>query len=300
MPALPSSSFEVIFQSTLPARGSDCRSGFHLPLLHISIHAPPHGERRGTPAAYVHGLYFNPRSPHGERRGTSGGVCPRVVFQSTLPARGATGFFLQRADAELISIHAPRTGSDPGCRFGRLPASISIHAPRTGSDVAQAVEGHRRQRFQSTLPRTGSDVCVHLVHTSLVISIHAPRTGSDATGSAPPPAQEQDFNPRSPHGGATTMTCNGHTYTVISIHASPHGERQFRKLLLPLLRHFNPRSPHGERLTPPRPRCRCCCHFNPRSPHGERPNAGMAAGRNRMDFNPRSPARGATRMTMCI
>ncbi len=76
-----------------PRTGSDCRSGFHLPLLHISIHAPRTGSDAALPAAYVHGLYFNPRSPHGERRGTSGGVCPRVVFQSTLPARGATGFF---------------------------------------------------------------------------------------------------------------------------------------------------------------------------------------------------------------
>ena len=34
----------------------------------------------------------------------------------------------------LISIHAPRTGSDPGVHDMWLDMYISIHAPRTGSD----------------------------------------------------------------------------------------------------------------------------------------------------------------------
>ena len=33
---------------------------------------------------------FNPRSPHGERRGTQKNAQPARIFQSTLPARGAT------------------------------------------------------------------------------------------------------------------------------------------------------------------------------------------------------------------
>ena len=83
--------------------------------------------------------HFNPRSPHGERR-----FHPRLYGKR-----------------EVISIHAPRTGSDPlgarrhGCRphnFNprsphgeRLEVTevdmqiilISIHAPRTGSDSAK-------------------------------------------------------------------------------------------------------------------------------------------------------------------
>ena len=56
-------------------------------------------------------------------------------FQSTLPARGATRprvYILMRGE---ISIHAPRTGSDIA-RFLHLYmlVQISIHAPRTGSD----------------------------------------------------------------------------------------------------------------------------------------------------------------------
>ena len=33
-----------------------------------------------------------------------------------------------------ISIHAPRTGSDPFDMVERIEKGISIHAPRTGSD----------------------------------------------------------------------------------------------------------------------------------------------------------------------
>ena len=55
-------------------------------------------------------------------------------FQSTLPARGATLQKISTGKMELISIHAPRTGSDAT----RIPVDthsiISIHAPRTGSD----------------------------------------------------------------------------------------------------------------------------------------------------------------------
>ena len=34
----------------------------------------------------------------------------------------------------VISIHAPRTGSDPEEDYGLVYGGISIHAPRTGSD----------------------------------------------------------------------------------------------------------------------------------------------------------------------
>ena len=58
--------------------------------------------------------------------------------------------------AQLISIHAPREGSDAVQPVQGRPAQISIHAPREGSDV-----------FVRPFPQT------------LQISIHAPREGSD-------------------------------------------------------------------------------------------------------------------------
>ena len=57
--------------------------------------------------------HFNPRSPHGERRMRHMLADNKVLFQPTLPARGATlpvrRFQHHRRE---ISTHAPRTGSD--------------------------------------------------------------------------------------------------------------------------------------------------------------------------------------------
>ena len=100
-------------------------------------------------------------------------------FQSTLPARGATiatrtlGVFLP------ISIHAPRTGSDPELSLAPPAITISIHAPRTGSDHGQGEERYAVTGFQSTLPARGATVAVCRLILHRQISIHAPRTGSD-------------------------------------------------------------------------------------------------------------------------
>ena len=39
-----------------------------------------------------------------------------MVFQSTLPARGATRRRKRDVHGDAISIHAPRTGSDPSAK----------------------------------------------------------------------------------------------------------------------------------------------------------------------------------------
>ena len=57
------------------------------------------------------------------------------TFQSTLPARGATRVIRPAFYASIISIHAPRTGSDVTTENAPEVADISIHAPRTGSDA---------------------------------------------------------------------------------------------------------------------------------------------------------------------
>ena len=60
---------------------------------------------------------------------------------------------------------------------------ISIHAPREGSDQRQALTMARCSwSFLSTLPARGATVCIRLHTKDLGISIHAPREGSD-----PPP-----------------------------------------------------------------------------------------------------------------
>ena len=61
-----------------------------------------------------------------------------MIFQSTLPARGATCAVLRGECAEAISIHAPRTGSDLSLESELTRMAISIHAPRTGSDEEES------------------------------------------------------------------------------------------------------------------------------------------------------------------
>ena len=81
---------ESTFQSTLPARGATTLAFQRYEGGQNFNPRSPHGERPQSTAPRSKGDYFNPRSPHGERR-----------------RRGK----LQRR-YNIISIHAPRTGSD--------------------------------------------------------------------------------------------------------------------------------------------------------------------------------------------
>ena len=107
-------SVDSLFQSTLPARGAtDPLTNVAISCGSISIHAPRTGSDRNTSHTISTQEHFNPRSPHGERHLQALKVVTDKAFQSTLPARGATGRSAgQLVDCTEISIHAPRTGSD--------------------------------------------------------------------------------------------------------------------------------------------------------------------------------------------
>ena len=119
-----------------PRTGSDGQQAYEYEkTIFISIHAPRTGSDERL-AALSDMLEI---SIHAPRTGSDSKIftfrIAQILFQSTLPARGATINTLCGLRAVLeISIHAPRTGSDA---FPILPAlfiPISIHAPRTGSD----------------------------------------------------------------------------------------------------------------------------------------------------------------------
>ena len=102
------------------------------------------------------------------------------------------------ARQELISIHAPRMGSDFTDCIKRYYTNISIHAPRMGSDTFCKIL-LTYHRFQSTLPTWGATAGSRRLWPLCKISIHAPRMGSDDDF----PVHvivTYDFNPRSPHG----------------------------------------------------------------------------------------------------
>ena len=131
---LRGSMVNVTFQSTLPARGatpeeiasniikiisihapregSDQIARTARPTVRISIHAPREGSDFFYFLSQLVDIHFNPRSPRGERLETL--ICFKLDFrfQSTLPARGATRFLHWSSSLSLISIHAPREGSD--------------------------------------------------------------------------------------------------------------------------------------------------------------------------------------------
>ncbi len=78
----------------------------------ISIHAPRVGSDIPQGSFPSKRSYFNPRSPCGERPQTLARSEYPHRFQSTLPVWGATLHFIHPPLVFLISIHAPRVGSD--------------------------------------------------------------------------------------------------------------------------------------------------------------------------------------------
>ena len=172
---------------------------------------------------YKKSIYFNPRSPHGERRLLLPLCNPQIIFQSTLPARGATPCCQGAGRNFFISIHAPRTGSDR-YRSGRFRLLlISIHAPRTGSDLATVYAGTGQGHFNPRSPHG----------ERLPDGFLRPRVCH--------------FNPRSPHGERLCSDTRSHLQDTFQSTLPARGATP-----LPILRrrrcyHFNPRSPHGER-----------------------------------------------------
>ena len=233
---------------------------------------------------------FNPRSPHGERRRAVCGKwrrekisihAPRTgsdiaapqrrmfwqVFQSTLPARGATARWRTSCGARRFQSTLPARGATADDDGHLLDGRISIHAPRTGSDAFPCPASRAYSNFNPRSP--------HGERLTLLDCLKQPK----------------NFNPRSPHGERRIQDSDYADSEQISIHAPRTGSDQpFRKQ--PMHQHisihaprtgsdfriqcpsslppyFNPRSPHGER------RCfsvgaAALSHFNPRSPHGER------------------------------
>ena len=169
----------------------------------ISIHAPRTGSDRVARNDFDAGNI----SIHAPRTGSDGGVfdllIAHAVFQSTLPARGATNSRLFGQFSDAISIHAPRTGSDRS-RAGHSPRRRdfnprSPHGERRSADWRGRVppehfnprspHGERRRiatsfcatadNFNPRSPHGERREAVQLCRDEN-ISIHAPRTGSDS------------------------------------------------------------------------------------------------------------------------
>ena len=125
------------FQSTLPARGATRCSRRRTSITRYFNPRSPHGERhiRKHPEHHIKQISihaprtgsdqmaimywelltdFNPRSPHGERPRISCTRCGTTLFQSTLPARGATNdVFYTAPEGWSFQSTLPARGATP-------------------------------------------------------------------------------------------------------------------------------------------------------------------------------------------
>ena len=126
----------------------------------ISIHAPRMGSDLSDDYDPTHGRFeFQSTLPGwGATIHLDSAITVDNVFQSTLPGWGATATEMTTAYTCVISIHAPRMGSDKFLHVHLYP-----------------------WQFQSTLPGWGATLEDLGYPISDEISIHAPRMGSDVT-----------------------------------------------------------------------------------------------------------------------
>ena len=114
----------------------------------------PHGERR---AIRRHDYEQKQISIHAPRTGSDALVLRRLrladQFQSTLPARGATCMKAQRGGAAWsFQSTLPARGATQLLRVAACINLISIHAPRTGSDRALRLRAHPAGHFNPRSP----------------------------------------------------------------------------------------------------------------------------------------------------
>ena len=232
-----------LFQSTRPARGATGDAALVPPHSGVSIHAPRTGrdntvERRQRPfrvsihaprtgrdqAAHLvaHGVgCFNPRAPHGARPPSALADNANLWFQSTRPARGATG------DAELVfhlfgvSIHAPRTGRDKYQKLFTQNGRVSIHAPRTGRDGIQTHPCAGYRCFNPRAPHGARPLILAAIARLALVSIHAPRTGRDCHAQLP--AQHRKVSIHAPRTGRDRCWLRNRHSINVSIHAPRTG-----------------------------------------------------------------------------
>ena len=169
-----------------------------------------------------------------------------VLFQSTLPMRGATEKSLLPPNLEEISIHTPHAGSDLQTQENTTKQEdFNPHSPC----------GERQHRlslqpgfhiFQSTLPMRGATNIPDFFNDTKLISIHTPHAGSDQA-STNLSMYDPDFNPHSPCGERRHRPGKGLSRHRISIHTPHAGSDLILRTKFLLLLDFNPHSPCGER-----------------------------------------------------
>ena len=216
----------------------------------------------------------------------------------------------------MISIHAPRVGSD---RAGRQIDPVLIHFnPRSpcGERLFRSKSAHFLHDFNPRspcgerlaampappptreisihAPRVGSDDRrADQGHCRPGISIHAPRVGSDGLGGKYILFHFL-FQSTLPVWGATCLAKSRMATIIFQSTLPVWGATRSPRFHGDPPRNFNPRSPCGERRGHLRITPRCLPDFNPRSPCGERLKPPPVVLRLRSIFQSTLPVWGAT------
>ena len=122
----------------------------------ISIHAPRAGSDEFREFWINLWENFNPCSPCGERPQRVSTVGMASAFQSMLPVRGATPVCLIEYRSQIISIHAPRAGSDARFPSAWVPCWHFNPCSPCGERQEGMVIVREMLKFQSMLPVRGA------------------------------------------------------------------------------------------------------------------------------------------------
>ena len=119
------------FQSTLPMRGATIHH--HNTTIwnrHFNPHSPC-GERHEQPLIITTSGGISIHTPHaGSDTPSPSKRCKLVLFQSTLPMRGATDSVYHEINGADISIHTPHAGSDAdNAGFVSTEYNFNPHSP---------------------------------------------------------------------------------------------------------------------------------------------------------------------------
>ena len=258
------------FQSTHPARDATSLFLISSTIKDISIHASREGCDVRLINHYPGPRNFNPRIPRGMRQNDGLKKDKGVIFQSTHPARDATGMTQEEA-GKYIDFN-PRIPRGMRHRIGagaQFVPTISIHASREGCDVARRPKRAQLTYFNPRIPRGMRLISLPLfvdLHVNFnpriprgmrllcfirpfldnCISIHASREGCDEKFICNPYLQI-NFNPRIPRGMRRIKYKFAKSIAGISIHASREGCDPLHYSAWHSGKYFNPRIPRGMR-----------------------------------------------------
>ena len=136
--ALACFTLSVLFQSTLPARGSDlCMLVRDRIQREFQSTLPARGSDLALQLTKRARVYFNPRSPQGGATRFSVSLSTPGNFNPRSLQGGATAWGSHCRLRRLISIHAPRKGERRECRVLPFPSAADFNprSPQGGATL---------------------------------------------------------------------------------------------------------------------------------------------------------------------